>query len=282
MQSLLYGLIAALAWGLHDFCVRHLSQKVAAGAMLLGVLLAGSLALGVLIVLVGDLGGLGPRALAFALLSGAAYAMASFGLYKAFAIGPVRLVAPICGAYPVLSFGLAAAGGQPITLGQWGAVLAVVGGIALVARQEEAGGQAAPRGPAMAWAAMGAAGFALTFALGQIAAAGGAEVQSTLVSRLAAVLIVAAWVLASRVKLAPLRAHLPLIALMGVLDVTALGLVFAAGGLAHAEYAAVASSVFGLITILLAWRFLHEPMRGLQWGGVGVVFGGIAWLAAGV
>lgn len=281
MQSLLYGLMAALAWGLHDFCVRHLSRKVAPAAMLLGVMLTGSLALGLLAGLQGAFGALGGAPLAFAGLSGAAYAMACFGLYNAFAIGPVRLVAPICGAYPVLSFALAAAQGQPIELTQWLAALAVVAGIALVARQEETGGEAAGRGRAMAWGVMGAVGFALTFALGQIAAREGGEAQVTLISRLVAVAIIGAWVLGTRVPLAPLRPHWRLVVFMGVVDVTALGLVFAAGALPNPEFAAVASSIFGLITILLAWRFLHEPMRALQWGGVGVVFGGIAWLAAG-
>jgi len=68
--------------------------------------------------------------------------------------------------------------------------------------------------------------------------------------------------------------------LAGLLDVAALGFVLAAGGLPHPEFAAVTSSVFGMVTILLAWRFLGEGMRPVQWIGVGVVFTGIAYLAA--
>jgi drug/metabolite transporter (DMT)-like permease len=33
-----------------------------------------------------------------------------------------------------------------------------------------------------------------------------------------------------------------------------------------------------MITILLAWRFLREPMLPLQWLGAGIVFSGIAVL----
>ena len=55
----------------------------------------------------------------------------------------------------------------------------------------------------------------------------------------------------------------------------------AAGSIAHPEYAAVASSIFGIVTILLAWRFLSEAMKPVQWIGVAVVFLGIATLAAG-
>ena len=296
MQSLLYGLIAALTWGLHDFCVRHLSQRLTSATMLLASLLAGSL------VLLGVIGASGAwvqitaPVSAYSMASGACYAMACFGLYKAFAIGPVRLVAPICGAYPVLSFALAALMGQPIRWDQWLATLAVVAGIAVVARQpaDDTAANPASRNTAMIWATIGAVGFALTFALGQTAVysagvyeAGGqgdqslAELPITLMSRLAAIALVAGWVIWHRLPLAPLRPHVPILVLMGLLDMTALALVLAAGGLANPEFAAVASSLFGLVTILLAWRFLREPMVMQQWGGVALVFAGIAWLAAG-
>ena len=288
MHSLLYGLIAALTWGLHDFCVRHLSQRLAPAPMLLGSLLAGGFVLAVVIALSGMWVPMSARIAVYALASGAFYALACFGLYKAFAIGPVRLVAPICGAYPMLSFALAAWAGQPIALGQWFATFAVVGGIAFVAHQPGETSDSTARGTAIAWAILGAIGFALTFELGQTAVQAaaqteghtGAELPITFLSRLAAIVIVGAWVLFARLPITPLRPYVPVLALMGVLDVTALGLVLAAGGLANPEFASVAASLFGLVTILLAWRFLGERMVGAQWGGVVLVFAGIGWLAA--
>lgn len=278
MLSLLYGLIAALTWGLHDFCVRHLSQKLAVAPMLMAVLAMGSLALAGLIAVTGG-AHITMHDAMIAAISGGCYAVGCFGLFTAFAIGPVRLVAPIGGAYPVLSVALAAFGGQSVGLDQWFATIAVVAGIAIVARQPEAEASQS-RAIAMFWAVIGAIGFAMTFAFGQTAAAGGAELPATLVARLTAFVIIAIGVFGRRMPIAPLRAHLPLLALMGVLDVTALGFVIAAGGLANPQFAAVASSCFGLFTILLAWRFLAEPMRPMQWGGVALVFTGIAWLAA--
>ena len=64
------------------------------------------------------------------------------------------------------------------------------------------------------------------------------------------------------------------------LVVLALGLVLASGQLPHPEYASVTSALFGVLTILLAWRLLGERVRAAQWGGIAVVFGGIAVLAA--
>ena len=280
MQSLFFGLGAALAWGLHDFCVRHLSQRIPVAPMLFAVMIAGTLVLVPVSVLVGGWDRMTPQATGLALMSGLCYAIASYGLYRAFAIGPVRLVAPICGAYPVLSFGIAALGGRVIDAGQWLAVVAVVAGIALVARSEEGVAVPANRPAAIAWATMGAVGFAMTFAVGQIAAKIGAELPVSLLSRLAALALVGGGIVAARVSLGPIRPHLPLLGLMGVLDITALGLVLAAGGLTHPEYAAVASSIFGIITILLAWRILRETMRPVQWAGVACVFAGVGWLAA--
>ena len=287
MQSLLYGLIAALTWGVHDFCVRHLSQRLQPAPMLLGSLVAGSAMLLGLIIVSGIWVQVTVQVAFYAVASGICYAAACVGLYKAFAIGPVRLVAPICGAYPVLSFVLAAAMGQTIRWDQWLATFAVVAGIAFVARQPDDTSVTSQRSTAMAWAAVGAIGFAFTFALGQTAVqavgpeGGQGELPVTLMSRLAAVAIVGGWVIYGRLSLAPLRPHLPLLVLMGFLDVTALGLVLAAGGLANPEFAAVAASLFGLVTILLAWRFLREQMVMPQWGGVGLVFAGIGWLAYG-
>ena len=58
----------------------------------------------------------------------------------------------------------------------------------------------------------------------------------------------------------------------------ALGLVTAAGSLPRAEYASVTSSLFGVLTVLLAAWILHERVRGVQWLGIAAVFSGIAGL----
>jgi drug/metabolite transporter (DMT)-like permease len=65
---------------------------------------------------------------------------------------------------------------------------------------------------------------------------------------------------------------------MGLIDALALGLVTAAGSLPKAEYAAVSSSLFGVLTVLLAVWFLKEHARPVQWLGIATVFSGIAVL----
>jgi EamA domain-containing membrane protein RarD len=41
----------------------------------------------------------------------------------------------------------------------------------------------------------------------------------------------------------------------------------------------VTASIFGLVTVILAWVFLKEKMTGLQWTGVLVVFLSIGFLS---
>ena len=71
---------------------------------------------------------------------------------------------------------------------------------------------------------------------------------------------------------------LSILALMGVLDTIALGSVISAGGMKSPEFAAVAASTFGLITVVLAAIFLREKMTKRQMTAVAAVFGAIAYL----
>ena len=72
---------------------------------------------------------------------------------------------------------------------------------------------------------------------------------------------------------------MPFVVAMGILDGIALLCVLSAGSLPSAQYAAVASSTFGMITVILAWIVLRERMTASQWGGCALAFGGIGYLA---
>lgn len=282
MLSLALGLAAALCWGLHDFCVRFVSQRSDPLTVFLAVLVSGALLLAPVTLLQGGWPGVTAVGAGFAALSGLAYVLGGIGLYRAFSIGPVRLVAPITGSFPILSVGWAAIQGQAVTADQWLAVLAVLAGVALVASSGGDHGDAAAgnsRVNAVLWAAAASAGFALTFALGHLAAEQAPDLPVVMVARIVTTFGMLALLALRQRPLTLHRPHLPLIAAMGGLDAIALTCVIAAGATAHPEYASVASSVFGVITIILCWRFLREPMTALQWGGVALVFAAIGWLA---
>jgi drug/metabolite transporter (DMT)-like permease len=279
MLSLTLGMIAALAWGVHDICVRYVSQRGGILPALATVLVGGSVFMLPISGAFGDWSAMTTASYGYSILSGAIYLVGCIGLYKCLGIGPVRLVAPIMGAYPILSIGWAALRGQPVYWDQWMAVGAVVAGVAVVSvlsDNEESGGS---QKAAIGWALVGAAGFAMAFAVGHIATQAGSELPVILVTRLAAVAgVIVLLVFAKGPKL-PERSAWPLLGMMGLLDAVALGIVIAAGNLYRPEFAAVAASTFGIITIILAWLFLKERMTAGQWFGVAVCFVGIGYLA---
>jgi drug/metabolite transporter (DMT)-like permease len=279
MHSLALGLVAALTWGLHDLCVRFAAQGSGILPAMLTNLATGSVLIGGLALYWGGWGGMTAEAAAMAVAAGAIYAVACYALYQAFLTGPVRLVAPIVGSYPVLSVAFAAAQGQPVPLLQWGAVFAVVAGVGCVAFFASSGAGARTRiWPAAGWGLLASCGWAGTFALGHLATQAGAELPALLVTRVTAVLAAALALLASRQGCRPPLRALPLLFLMGTLDALALGLVFYAGGLPRPEFAAVSSSLFGLVTVVLAWAILRERMTRAQWLSVAFAFTGIAFL----
>lgn len=275
------GLFAALLWGLHDFTVRKIGPRAEAAALYLIVLAAGAVLLLPMAVYAGGWDTLSPPVLRLALVAGLAMASAGYGLYRAFAIGPVRLVAPICGAFPLLSVGFAILRGGAAGPLVWLGALAVVGGIAIVARGEAGEAQGNERGDARAavgWSLLACVSFAAAFGLLQWAVELGEVFAVSLVARTAASGFVLVLVFAQGIDLKPALRIWPTLIGLGALDVSALGAVTVAGNFPRPEFASVASSVFGLVTILLAWRFLREPMTALQWLGALVVFSGIAVL----
>jgi len=276
--SLLLGIVAALCWGIHDLIVRLVSQRMASGPMMVFALGSGVVMLLPLAMIEGW-GAMSPRAWALALAAGVALPVALLGLYRSLQIGPVSLVAPVCGAFPLGALVLAQIGGRAPSWGEWLAVAVILGGITLVAR---APGQAqGSRLQAVAWAALAACGFALTFHLSQLAAQLGGTFPVSLVGRVAALgLVLGALALRGQGLRPAQGAWRPLLA-MGALDVVALAAVTLAGHYPHPEHASVATAAFGVVTILLAWRVLGERLGPVQGVGVALAFGGIALLAAG-
>lgn len=281
MLALGFGLTAALIWAVHDLLARKVSQGAALLPIIAVVLASGCVVLAPVALLYGDWSRMTGTAVAISGAYGLAYALAGGALYKAFSLAPVRLVSPVIGAYPMLSLLVAAAQGQPVTLADWLAVAAIVVGIAIVAlasRDDAPEGYAATPAVALGWAALSGIGFATTFALGQEATRQGAELPAMLIGRVVALLAILAIAALRHASVRPPSGQLWLLALMGAFDAVALGLVTAAGALPRAEYASVTSSLFGVLTVLLAAWLLKERVRLVQWLGIAAVFTGIAIL----
>ena len=278
MLSLTLGMIAACAWGVHDFCIRFVSQRGGILPAIATVMVGGALFLLPISGALGNWSAMTLQSFGLSVISGAVYLVGCISLYKAFGIGPVRVVAPIVGSYPILSIGWAALMGQPVLWDQWLAVGCVIMGVAIVGMLSDHSESDGSQRAAIGWSLVGAGGFAMAFAVGHLATQVGSELPVILVTRLtAATGAIILLALSSGAKI-PERSAWPLLALMSLLDALALGIVIAAGNLHRPEFAAVAASTFGIITIILAWLFLKERMTGGQWFGVAVCFLGIGYL----
>jgi drug/metabolite transporter (DMT)-like permease len=278
MLALGFGLTAALIWAVHDLLARKLSQGATLLPIIAAVLGTGCLVL-IPFALMADWTSMTAGAWRASIAGGLAFAVAIGSLYKAFSLAPVRLVSPVIGAYPLLTLMIAIAQGRDITPGDWWAVVMIVTGIAIVAlssRDDAPELYAAPPATALGWAALSALGFAATFALGQVGARLGSELPVILIGRTVALAAIVALALVRSASLKPPRQQLGLLALMGAFDALAHGLVTASGTLQKAEYASVTSSLFGVLTVLLAAWFLKEGVRAVQWLGIAAVFTGIA------
>lgn len=311
MNPALLGLVAALCWGWHDFLVQGVSRALGIRLPLLLVLLFGFAFLSVALLLVGEpVAAEAPRqALALAAFSGVVFAIATLALYRAFAIGPIAVVAPLIGAYPVFSLSWAVALGTRPEAIAWAAMLAVIFGVAVVARAQsgEGGGEGvaatdsganlappsesrrdtsppsarAMRVRAVAFALTSSLGFAVAFAAAQSGVEALGELRLTWLARIASIAVVVPLCLArgARRPLAAVRPLLPLLALMGLLDAVALAAVVSAGHGPAPERAVVAASMFGVITVLMARFVARERISKRRWLGIALVFAGVAVLA---
>ena len=282
MIPVLLGLVAALAWGLHDVIVRFISQKTDIFTALFSVLCMGALLQAIVTVFRGDLGLIPSSALIGVAVSGIFYTTAGVALYKAFEIGPVRLVSPLIATFSVLAVLWGLAKGQPFSAWQWGAVLAVLGGISIVATLSDKDSElrdASSRNRAIIWSLLASVSFTISFEMGQTSMHLAPEILIVFTTRIVAILALIPIMLYVGARFVPAREQLPVLAGMGMMDALAIACVLSAGSLPNANYATVASSAFGMVTVVLAWAFLREKMTSPQWGGVILAFSGIVYLA---
>ena len=261
MSALSLGLVAALCWGFHDICVRFLSQKVPVSACIITVLTTGLIFHTGLMVFYQPTFSFEVKGVSFSALSGVAFVVGTFALYYAFQRGPVKVVAPLIATFPLFSVGWAVYSGTHVSVFQWAAVLAIILGVSLVAGlSSDEDNEFPPLGPTIILSLIASAGFAATFATGQSAAKLIHEIPATLITRLVAVVVTVVIILLLRAKFWSGWSAFPWLIAMGLADGVALFSVIKAAGLPNQHYASVASSTFGLLTIVLAWAFLKERL----------------------
>lgn len=285
MNPALLGMAGSLSWGTLDYISRFPSRQVGHLNTVFAATVVG------LVLLTGwmMLGGYELKAhwptLWLVALSGIGSALATMWLFAALAIGPISVVSPIAASYPALSVGYAFAMGSRPSVLEWIAMAAVMAGVFVVSRVATGPSDAARAerdniAKVVPLALMSSLAFAIALTAGQAAAPIYGEVQTTWFARLfgAAVLLMFFARPSERFDL-PVR-WWPVFLVMGALDVGGMVTIVAAGHLPQAEIAQVTGSTFGVITVLLGRFLLKEQVSWLRWGGIALIFAGVAVLSA--
>ncbi|MFO1123040.1 MAG: DMT family transporter [Hyphomicrobiales bacterium] len=284
MAAVLLGVFAALCWSLHDLVARSYAERIGPFRMAAVVMVAGAALLLGLVLWRGSIWTASGAGLMEGLLLGLAYGLGVGGLFKAFSLGPISLVGPVVGGYPILVVFWGVAHGLAPTALEWAAVAATFAGAVIVARSGPAGGgiNAVTPGklPELAlFGTISALGYAAAIVIGQNAAVSVGEIEATFLSRFTAFLVILPF-LAREARPRPLApAHWLGMLAMALLDVLGLVAVNASGHLPGKTFAAIGIAAYSAIAVVLAMLVLKEKVSAGQWLGILMICAGVATLS---
>jgi drug/metabolite transporter (DMT)-like permease len=282
VAAIAFALGSSVLWGLADF-LGGLKSRTFPVPVVLGAMYLSSLT--VMALFVGARGEGPPpvESVVAALCAGLVGIAGLMAFYRALAIGTMSIVAPIAAtgvALPVL-VGIAT-GDQPGLVRSVGLGAAVVG-IVLASREDDGGAlDVRQQHQSVALAIVAGVGFGSYFVLAEIGSRG--DVAWALVlSRLAALPLVAGFAVLAlrRGGRRPPGRQLAALAALGVVDLGANAAYNHATTIGELSTVAVASSLYPVMTVLLAALVLGERVRGVQRVGVLVALGGVMMIAAG-
>ena len=278
MTAVLLALLTAVSYGVANYLGPLLSRRNALAAVLLVGQLVGVVGAG-LLVAVSGFGSPGTSGVALGAAAGLANAVALACFYRAAALGPISIVAPLgaTGAMVPVVVGLIA--GERPSLWQLIGIPVAVVGVALAAARPapEAG---APKVASIGLALTAAAVFGAFLTVFAAASERGAP-AAVLTSRISLLACTVVAVLVVRLPWRMTRADVPVAALGGLLLVIgtiAYGIATTQGLVSVVSVLATLSPV---VTVALAVLLLGERLAGRQRVGVAVALSGVVLLAAG-
>jgi uncharacterized membrane protein len=278
VTAVLLALLTAVVWGLANYLGPLLARVHPLGAILLAGQVVGVLG-GLLLVAVDGSAVLEGRATAFGIAAGLANGLALLSFYRAAAVGPISVVAPIGatgGVVPVLV--AIALGERPSVLQLVGIPLAVLGVALAAARTDPVSSPAGRSGIGLSLLAALTFGTFLTlFAEASRDGAAAAVLTSRAALLVATVAVLAVGRTSVRV---PLRA-LPRVALPGLLLLVGTAAYGIATGTGLVSVVSVLATLNPVVTVGLAVVVLGERLAPRQQAGVATALLGVVLLAAG-
>jgi drug/metabolite transporter (DMT)-like permease len=293
--AIILGLTGALCWGGADFAARFASRRVGAYRTLFFMQFFGFIALSVYLKFRGGFfEGIAPgwHPWALAALAGVINMIASLSLYYSFQIGVMSIVAPVSSAYPALTVALAIASGERITSLRGVGLAVTLVGVILAATtftpsaaspvnanslKESTAKETAHLSKGVGWALLAALGFGVLFwFLGFYVVPAVGPTISVWAIRLTSFSVLALAAIPARQSLnLPRGSVWWQLAAVGFLDTAAFVANNAGLHTGQVSVVSVLASLYGAVTVLLAWIFLREKLERTQWLGIILIFAGI-------
>ncbi|MFM8999448.1 MAG: EamA family transporter [Actinomycetota bacterium] len=276
---MIWGIAAAILWGVADFSAALLSRRLRAIPTVLLVQTFGLVVVATLYVVVRPPWTADAADVALLVLDGALAAFAYIALYRGLALGPVALVSPIAASYAVVAIGLAVLVlGDRLGTAVLLASAVTVGGVALTSADPRSREAPRERG-GVPNAVLAAVLFGVgTFILARSSREIG-WLTTVLLGRTFTVLGIAALALWRREGVGHVdRRGLAGVAGLGLID--ALGILTFAWGteVALASLVIAASATFPFVSVAGGMLVLEERPARSQLVGIVFVVGGLVWL----
>jgi drug/metabolite transporter (DMT)-like permease len=273
-MGVMFGLIAALCWGVADFCTTQVTRRIGVTRT---ILFFESVALLATVILLLAWPGAPTASVGIWLRMGAIGLLNLVGtavLYRAFMIGTLALVAPIAAGYAVVTALLALLTGERPALLPLGGALLLVTGVIVIASAQPVTSKVTLAGVPEALASIlifGVFFWSLQFVTSELGV-----LWPVLVLRLmktSGALLVLGRRRTAPGRLTPGTAALVLTAaLAGTAAFAAYNLGIST---AYTSIVTAVASLSTVVTVLLARSILHERLSRGQWFGAGVILAGV-------
>jgi drug/metabolite transporter (DMT)-like permease len=277
--AVLLALASSVTWGIADFGGGLVSRRVVSTVAVTVVSQTAGFA--ALLVVFGARGAhLDGRSFAIGLAAGAGGGAGLAAFYRALAVGTMSIVSPIVACGAVVPFAISIATGErPSALALTGAGVALAGAVLASAEERRAAAHERKQAVMLATVAAGALGL-FTYFLG-LGSREGTALSTLVGARVGSLTLLLVLALVLRAPLRLGRSALLPVAAVGLCDVAANALFALASGHGLLALVSVLGSLYPVMTVVLAYIFLHERLTPLQVAGVGVALAGVAALSVG-
>jgi drug/metabolite transporter (DMT)-like permease len=283
------GLSSALCWGSADFAARFTSRRVGAYRALFFMQFFGFILLSVYLTWSGGFSrGVAPgwQPWAMAAVAGLLNVAASLALYHSFEVGTLSIMGPVSSSYPALTVALSLLSGEHIHIVRGAGLGVTLAGVIFAStsfttlkkkKTEPGSSDSARLSKGVGWAITAALGFGVMFwFLGFHVLPVMAAPVSVWVMRLTSIAALGLVAVPARQSLKLPRGTVwwGLFA-AGILDTSAFLANNAGMQMGQISVVSVLASLYGAVTVLLAWIFLRERLDMSQWFGIVMIFAGI-------